>query len=115
MVQPLLDMGARYAPSPLKVAAYLDVVFSIVGYPFDVQFVLIGSSRALQGLLPRRHLVDMTTSDPSLAVELKMREQLQNDLPRDFESSPFLGRLRQPSLLLYQRSVIKLQKVKLGF
>ncbi|KAJ4958733.1 hypothetical protein NE237_025844 [Protea cynaroides] len=69
-VQPLLDMGACYAPSPLEVAANSDVVFSIVGYPSDVQSVLIGSSGALQGLVPGGILVDMTTSDPSLAVEI---------------------------------------------
>ncbi|XP_043704148.1 probable 3-hydroxyisobutyrate dehydrogenase-like 1, mitochondrial [Telopea speciosissima] len=68
--QPLLDMGARYAPSPVELASQSDVVFSIVGYPSDVRSVLIGSSGALQGLRPGGILVDMTTSDPSLAVEI---------------------------------------------
>ncbi|KAJ4950514.1 hypothetical protein NE237_027346 [Protea cynaroides] len=74
-VQPLLDMGAHYAFSPQEVAAHSNVVFSIVDYPSDDQFVLIGSFGALQGLLPDSIPVDMTTSDPSLAVELKMGEQ----------------------------------------
>ncbi|XP_042516902.1 probable 3-hydroxyisobutyrate dehydrogenase-like 1, mitochondrial [Macadamia integrifolia] len=68
--QPLLDMGARYAPTPVEVASQSDVVFSIVGYPSDVRSVMIGSSGALQGLRPGGILVDMTTSDPSLAVEI---------------------------------------------
>ncbi|XP_010267117.1 PREDICTED: probable 3-hydroxyisobutyrate dehydrogenase-like 1, mitochondrial [Nelumbo nucifera] len=67
---PLLDMGAQYAPSPLAVASSSDVVFTIVGYPSDVKSVLLGSSGALHGLRPGGVLVDMTTSDPSLAVEI---------------------------------------------
>ncbi|XP_026447621.1 probable 3-hydroxyisobutyrate dehydrogenase-like 1, mitochondrial [Papaver somniferum] len=68
--QPLLDMGAQFASSPLTVASSSDIVFSIVGYPSDVRSVLIGSSGALNSLRPGGILVDMTTSDPSLAVEI---------------------------------------------
>ncbi|KAI3908856.1 hypothetical protein MKW98_029406 [Papaver atlanticum] len=68
--QPLLDMGAQFASSPLSVASSSDIVFSIVGYPSDVRSVLIGSSGALNSLRPGGILVDMTTSDPSLAVEI---------------------------------------------
>uniref|UniRef100_A0A5B6Z1T8 Putative 6-phosphogluconate dehydrogenase, C-terminal-like protein n=1 Tax=Davidia involucrata TaxID=16924 RepID=A0A5B6Z1T8_DAVIN len=69
--QPLLDVGGHWAPSPLAVASQSDVVFSIVGYPSDVRHVhLDPSSGALAGLRPGGVLVDMTTSDPSLAVEL---------------------------------------------
>ncbi|GFS33642.1 6-phosphogluconate dehydrogenase family protein [Actinidia rufa] len=69
--QPLLDMGAQWAPTPMAVAAQSDVVFSIVGYPSDVRHVLLHpSSGALSGLRPGGVLVDMTTSEPSLAVEI---------------------------------------------
>lgn len=69
--QTLLDMGAYWAPSPSAVASQSDVVFSIVGYPSDVRQVLLHStSGALAGLRPGGILVDMTTSDPSLAVEI---------------------------------------------
>ena len=37
--QPLIDMGARLAQSPLAVASQSDVVFSIVGFPSDVRSV----------------------------------------------------------------------------
>lgn len=69
--QPLLNMGATWAPSPHSVATQSDVVFSIVGYPSDVRHVILHpSSGALSGLNPGGIVVDMTTSDPSLAVEI---------------------------------------------
>lgn len=69
--KPLLDLGANLASSPLAVAAQSDVVFSIVGYPSDVRSVLLDpTSGALAGLRPGGVLVDMTTSEPSLASEI---------------------------------------------
>ncbi|XP_061371151.1 probable 3-hydroxyisobutyrate dehydrogenase-like 1, mitochondrial [Gastrolobium bilobum] len=69
--QPLIDIGAHLAQSPHAVASRSDVVFSIVGYPSDVRSVLLDSSSgALAGLRSGGILVDMTTSEPSLAVEI---------------------------------------------
>ncbi|KAK7398994.1 hypothetical protein VNO78_10169 [Psophocarpus tetragonolobus] len=67
----LVDLGAQLAPSPHAVAARSDVVFSMVGYPSDVRSVLLHpTSGALAGLRGGGVLVDMTTSEPSLAVEI---------------------------------------------
>ncbi len=71
--QPLLDKGARWADSPRAVAEQADVVFSIVGYPADVREVILGEQGALAGSKAGTVLVDMTTSDPSLAVEIAKR------------------------------------------
>lgn len=69
--QPLVDSGAHLAHSPAEVAAQSDVVFSIVGFPSDVRSVLLDpNSGALSTLSSGGVLVDMTTSDPSLAVEI---------------------------------------------
>ena len=68
--QPLIDLGASYADSPKAVAERCEVIFSIVGYPKDVREVLLGSDGALAGSKPGTILVDMTTSEPSLAVEI---------------------------------------------
>ena len=73
--QPLLDQGATWAESPREVAAAADVVFSIVGYPADVRSTLLGESGALAGAAEGTILVDMTTSEPSLAVEIAERAQ----------------------------------------
>ncbi|VTR99629.1 NAD(P)-dependent oxidoreductase [Tuwongella immobilis] len=68
--QPLLDLGAQYADTPKAVAEQSDVIFSIVGFPKDVREVMIGEHGALAGAKPGAVLVDMTTSDPSLAIEI---------------------------------------------
>jgi 3-hydroxyisobutyrate dehydrogenase len=67
---PLLDAGATWAESPAAVAAASDVVFVMVGYPADVEAVVLGPDGALDALAPGALLVDMTTSRPALAVEM---------------------------------------------
>lgn len=69
--QPLLEQGARWAASPREVAQQVDVLFAIVGFPSDVREVFLCPERgALAGSKPGNVLVDMTTSQPSLAVEI---------------------------------------------
>jgi 3-hydroxyisobutyrate dehydrogenase len=68
--QPLLDQGAKFAATPKAVAEQSDVVFAIVGFPKDVREVFLGSDGALAGSKPGTVLVDMTTSEPSLAKEI---------------------------------------------
>src|SRR6476469_10579747 len=68
--QPLLDLGAAFADSPKAVAERSDIVFAIVGYPKDVREVFLGANGALAGSKPGTVLVDMTTSEPSLAAEI---------------------------------------------
>lgn len=62
--------GASWADTPAGVAAESDIVFAIVGFPKDVREVFLGDSGALRAARPGSVLVDMTTSEPSLAVEL---------------------------------------------
>ena len=68
--QPLLDLGATFADTPKKVAEQSDVVIDIVGFPRDVRQVFLGPDGALAGSQPGTVLVDMTTSEPSLAKEI---------------------------------------------
>lgn len=68
--KPLVEKGAALADSPRAVAAASDVVFTIVGYPHDVRDVTLGPQGTLAGAKPGTVLVDMTTSEPSLAVEI---------------------------------------------
>src|SRR5262245_46657287 len=68
--KPLVDKGAKWADSPKAVAQASDVVFSIVGFPSDVRAVTLGSDGSLAGSRAGTILVDMTTSEPSLAVEI---------------------------------------------
>ena len=68
--QPLLDQGAAWAQSPLELASRCDIIFAIVGFPPDVREVFLGGQGALAGSRPGTILVDMTTSQPSLAREI---------------------------------------------
>jgi 3-hydroxyisobutyrate dehydrogenase len=62
--------GAKVADSPKAVAETSDVVFAIVGFPKDVREVFLGPDGLLAGSRAGSILVDMTTSEPSLAVEI---------------------------------------------
>ena len=66
----VLAKGATWADTPKTVAEASDVVFSIVGFPNDVREVLLGEDGALSGSEAGNVLVDMTTSEPSLALEI---------------------------------------------
>ena len=68
--QDLLAKGANWAENPKALAQQCDVVFSIVGYPKDVDRVLLGESGALSGLKENGILCDMTTSSPTLAERI---------------------------------------------
>src|SRR6266566_3676655 len=68
--QPLIEAGAVSAESPKAVAERSDVTFAIVGFPKDVREVFLGPQGALAGSKPGAILVDMTTSEPSLAIEI---------------------------------------------
>lgn len=71
--EPLLEKGATWANSPREVSAASDVVFTIVGYPADVRSVVLGDEGVLAGAASGSVLVEMTTSEPSLAVEIAER------------------------------------------
>ena len=68
--QPLVDAGATLAKSPKELAAKSDVIFAIVGYPKDVREVFLGTDGALAGAAAGSIFVDMTTSEPGLAIEI---------------------------------------------
>jgi len=68
--EPLLEQGAVWAESPRAVAKRSDVVFSIVGFPSDVREVILGPDGVVAGLAAGGIVVDMTTSQPSLAREI---------------------------------------------
>jgi 3-hydroxyisobutyrate dehydrogenase len=66
----LLGSGARWAGTPGEVSAVSDIVFSMVGFPEDVRHVLLGPDGALSRAASGTIIVDMSTSEPSLAVEI---------------------------------------------
>ena len=66
----LLAAGARWADTPKAVAEASDVIFTIVGYPDDVRSVILSKDGVLAGCKAGNVVVDMTTSEPSLAIRI---------------------------------------------
>jgi 3-hydroxyisobutyrate dehydrogenase len=71
----LVAAGAKLAASPAEVARQSDVVFTIVGFPRDVREVILGEEGVLQGAESGMTVIDMTTSQPSLAEEIAAAAQ----------------------------------------
>lgn len=69
----LIRRGAVWADSPKEVAQRSDVVFTIVGYPSDVEEVYLGEGGIFNANKLPSIAVDMTTSSPALAEKLAAR------------------------------------------
>lgn len=68
--QPLVKAGAAWADSPQAVAEQADIIFTIVGFPEDVREVYLGKEGLLHTVKEGSIVVDMTTTEPSLAEEI---------------------------------------------
>lgn len=66
----LQSQGAQLSNSPLELAQYCDVVFTMVGHPPDVRQIVLEKDGVLSGLNPDCTTVDMTSSHPALAREI---------------------------------------------
>ncbi|MFH2113713.1 MAG: NAD(P)-dependent oxidoreductase [Spirochaetota bacterium] len=66
----LLDAGATWAETPGFAAADASVVFTMVGYPSDVEALYLAPGGIIESTRPGTILVDHTTSDPALAVRI---------------------------------------------
>ncbi len=69
----LESRGARWVETAAEVAAQSEIIFSIVGYPHDVEQVHLGPQGTLQSAAANTILVDMTTSEPTLARRLSLK------------------------------------------
>lgn len=66
----VLQNGAKWAPTPAAAARGNELVFTMVGFPTDVEQVYYGSNGILLAATAGQVLVDMTTSRPALAEKL---------------------------------------------
>jgi 3-hydroxyisobutyrate dehydrogenase len=67
---PLIEKGAIWVDSPGEAAEKSDVLFTMLGFPEDVREVYFGKGGILEGAGPGAILVDMTTTEPALAVAI---------------------------------------------
>jgi 3-hydroxyisobutyrate dehydrogenase-like beta-hydroxyacid dehydrogenase len=65
--QPLVDAGARLAPTPADAARDADAVIAMLADPAAVEAVLLGDEGALATLAPDALVIDMSTVDPATA------------------------------------------------
>ena len=66
----LVEKGAVFEKSVMSLAQNSDVIISIVGFPQDVEQVYLGKEGVLASAKPGSIAIEMTTSDPALAVDL---------------------------------------------
>lgn len=66
----LIDLGAKWADSPKEAAIDKDIIFTMVGFPSDVEEVYCGENGIFQTAKSGSIVVDMTTSEPTLAKKL---------------------------------------------
>lgn len=66
----LLKQGAQWAETPAEVASEADILFTIVGFPGDVRQVYFEENGILEAAREGQVLVDMTTTEPSLAKQI---------------------------------------------
>lgn len=79
----LIERGATWAETPGKAAQDADVTITIVGYPHDVSEVYLGVDGIVESARPGALVIDMTTSTPTLAVEIAERAEARGVLALD--------------------------------
>lgn len=66
----LIEKGATYYKTPLRVAKECDIVFTMVGFPKDVEEVYFSDTGLFAGGRPGQIFCDMTTTKPSIAKRI---------------------------------------------
>jgi len=66
----LVALGALWSDSVSNLTKDQDYVFTMVGYPKDVEEVYLGANGIIAHANPKTICVDFTTSEPSLAVKI---------------------------------------------
>ena len=71
--EPLLKQGATWKENPAELAQGVDFLFSMVGYPKDVEDIYFQQNGIFEGVTKDAVLIDMTTSSPELAGNIATR------------------------------------------
>ncbi|MCH2174816.1 MAG: NAD(P)-dependent oxidoreductase [Lentisphaeria bacterium] len=67
----LIEMGCKWLESPAYLASECDLIFTMLGYPQDIEDVYLGDHGILVHAPTGACLIDLTTSTPSLAMKLE--------------------------------------------
>lgn len=71
----LIVLGAVWQDNPKKITDASELIFTMVGYPTDVEDTYYGSVGIFSTDVSGKILVDMTTSTPSLALKIAVTAQ----------------------------------------
>ncbi|MBD8031573.1 MULTISPECIES: NAD(P)-dependent oxidoreductase [Solibacillus] len=66
----LIELGAKWASSPAEASKEKQIIFTMVGYPKDVEEVYFGIDGIFSVVKEDSILVDMTTSEPTFAKKI---------------------------------------------
>lgn len=66
----LVELGALWQDSPQAITAASEIIFTMVGYPQDVEETYYGEKGIFGTKVANKTLIDMTTSTPSLAEKI---------------------------------------------
>ncbi len=66
----LIGKGAVWFDTPADIAANSEVIFTMIGFPKDVEECYFGEQGIFKKIKPGTILIDMTTTKPSLAVKI---------------------------------------------
>lgn len=67
---PLVELGATWYDTAQAAAEQGDIIFTVVGYPKDVEEVYFGDHGIFKAAQQGKIVVDMTTSQPALAKKI---------------------------------------------
>lgn len=79
----LIQRGAVWADAPADAAANADVVFTMVGYPSEVEELYLAGDGLLACTKPGAVLIDLTTSSPELARDIAEAAQVSGRMAFD--------------------------------
>ncbi|MBO0441490.1 NAD(P)-dependent oxidoreductase [Candidatus Enterococcus ikei] len=66
----LVAEGAVWKDTPADITADSDIIFTMVGFPNDVEAIYFGANGIFKEDITRKILVDLTTSTPTLAEKI---------------------------------------------
>lgn len=75
---PLISRGATWVDSPCNLTQNVDIIFTMVGFPEDVEQIYFGNNGIFKGLKSGMIIIDMTTSSPELAKKIYIKAKELN-------------------------------------
>ncbi|MCZ2257181.1 NAD(P)-dependent oxidoreductase [Sporosarcina sp. G11-34] len=74
----LIEAGAKWSETASAATEEADIVFTMVGYPADVESIYLGENGIFEGSKEGQIIVDMTTSSPALAKKIELEAKNRN-------------------------------------